>query len=279
MILELVSPGALCTVQDAGRVGQRHLGIPPAGALDSSAMQLANRLLDNRPDAAVLECLHGTRLKALAPVQVALAGLDHARAWRAEPGEVIEVDGAHHGVWHYLALPGGVSAPTWLGSASICVRAGIGAPFSRGDRVACWHATLSAWPTGIRGRFPEGPLPSQSSVIDDAPIRIWPGPQWTHFSASARQQFVLQPWQVSRQSDRSGYRLAGEPLPVPKKQLLSEPVRVGSIQVPPDGQPIVCLNDGPTVGGYPKIGFVDPADLRRVVQTRAGGTLRFILSP
>jgi len=269
-VLEILHHGALCTVQDGGRPGQRHLGIPPAGALDRAALALANRLLDNSRHAPALECLVGTRLRALAPVQVALAGRDHARAWVLAPGACIEITPDWPGVWHYLALPGGIAAPHWLGSASVCVRAGIGAPLRHGDRVSAQAAALSAWPPGIRGRYLAEPAPH-----DALSIRVWPGPQWAQFSAQARKSLCAQTWQISRQSDRSGYRLEGEPLPVPDRELFSEPVRIGAIQVPPDGRPIVCLNDGPTVGGYPKIGVIDPDDLHRVVQTRPGAPVRF----
>jgi biotin-dependent carboxylase-like uncharacterized protein len=277
LILELLAPGALCTVQDAGRAGFRHLGIPPAGAMDAAAMRLANRLLDNRPDAPVLECLAGARFKVLEPVQVALTGFGHARAWRAAAGEVIEISPALPGVWHSLALPGGIDAPRWMGSASICLRAQIGAAAKRGNRFAALADPLSAWPRGMDTRI-KARYPSEAEAVEPRPIRLWPGPQWAQFSTKARKALVNQDWRVSQDSDRSGYRLEGAALAVPEGSLASEPVRVGAIQVPPDGQPIVCLNDGPTVGGYAKIAVIDPDDVRRLVQTRPGGTLRFTLA-
>lgn len=106
-------------------------------------------------------------------------------------------------------------------------------------------------------------------------IRVWPGPQWNSFSVEDRERFVREPWTVTPQSDRSGYRLLGPALRPDPPDILSEPVLPGSIQVPASGQPVVTMPDGPTVGGYPKIGIVDPADLRAVAQCRAGRTLRF----
>ncbi len=320
-VLEVLHQGALGTVQDGGRLGQRHLGIPPAGALDKAALQLANRLLDNLPNTPVLECLAGARFRALVPVQIGMAGFGHARAWRAQAGEIVEISAALAGVWSYLALPGGVDAARWLGSSSVCLRAGIGSALAKGMPIACASDPLGAWRQGIVQRSPISPLwATQKPLYDDSlwvkarpparslldytrhrpegwpptatcgqatedltirarPIRVWPGPQYAQFSAQARQSLCRQAWQVTRQSDRSGYRLEGEPLHVPEQELFSEPVRIGAIQVPPDGQPIVCLNDGPTVGGYPKIGIIDPADLRFLVQTRPGETLRFTIVP
>ena len=104
------------------------------------------------------------------------------------------------------------------------------------------------------------------------PFRVWPGPQREIFSDA----FFEQEWTVTTQSNRVGYRLLGEPLNSPTQELLSEPVRVGTIQVPENGQPIVTMRDGPTVGGYPKLGMVDPADLSWLTQCRPGQKIRFV---
>ncbi len=274
MILERLSPSTLCTVQDAGRPGLRPLGIPPAGAMDAMAMRMANRLLDNRANAPVLECLAGARFRVMQPVQLALAGWGHARAWLAQVGEIVEITADLPGVWSYIALPGGVASPHWLGSASICRRAGIDIPPDEGRHISSLGDPLSAWRTGITRRYPA----ATDSIPHEAPLRVWPGPQWAQFPARARKALLAQMWQISRQSDRSGYRLTGDALAVPTEELFSEPIRIGAIQVPPNGQPVVCLNDGPTVGGYPKIAVIDPSDLSRLVQTRPGSTLRFTLA-
>lgn len=277
--LEILHRGPLCRVQDAGRPGFRYLGIPPAGAMDPTAMHEANRLLDNRPNAPILECLTGARLRVLLPTQIALTGFGHARAWLAHPGEIVDITADLPGVWHNLALPGGVDAPRWLESASVCPRAGIGSPLAKGQHIAGVADPLSAWRVGITRRYPAVTVPEPvGTQTTPPPIRIWPGPQWAQFSAQARKAFLAQPWRISRQSDRSGYRLEGERIAVPELELSSEPVRIGAIQVPADGQPIVCLNDGPTVGGYPKIGVIDPNDLRRLVQTRPDESLHFTIA-
>lgn len=102
-------------------------------------------------------------------------------------------------------------------------------------------------------------------------IRVWRGPQRETFSDA----FFEQEWTVTPQSNRVGYRLAGEPLKFEKREMLSEPVRAGTIQVPDNGLPIVTMRDGPTVGGYPKLGVVDPADLSWLAQCRPGQKVRF----
>jgi len=271
-ILEILTPGLLATVQDGGRPGWRRFGIPPGGAMDRQAMHTANRLLDNPADAAVLECLQGTRLVALETVELAAAGAWGARAWRALAGETIEFPASLAGVWHYLAVPGGLAATHFLDSASVCARAGIGAALRQADRLACLSAPLGRLPTGVKAR-----QPSEVPDYGDAPLGLWPGPQWDAFGETSRATLLGHPWRITASCDRTGYRLGGAPLSPPTGNLASEPVRVGSIQVPPDGQPVVTLYDGPTVGGYPKIGILDPADLDRLVQARAGQKVRFRL--
>lgn len=270
-ILEVVSPGLLATVQDGGRPGWRRFGIPPGGAMDRHALHEANRLLDNLPEAPVLECLQGTRLVVLERVDLAMAGAWGARAWTAKTGETIEFPPALAGVWSSLALPGGIRAERFLGSASVCARAGIGKILAKGDRIACRASPTGFLPEGIKCRWPT----DYADFYRDAPVRIWPGPQWDAFDQPSQDAFLAQDWRISARSDRTGYRLEGTALTPPAGNLTSEPVRVGSVQVPPDGQPVVTLHDGPTVGGYAKIALIDTDDLDRLVQTRPGQTVRF----
>lgn len=271
VVLEVLNPGLSITVQDGGRSGWRRFGIPPGGAMDRRAMRLANRLIDNPPDTPVLECLQGARLRVLERVDLALAGAWGAKAWTAKVGDILETPPTLAGVWQYLALPGGVQAEHFLGSASVCARADIGRALGKDDRIACIAAPVGRLPEGIKCRRPAEP-----PVYDDgAPLRVWPGPQWDAFDTTSRKALLSQEWRVSARSDRTGYRLEGRPLTPPPGNLTSEPVRVGSIQVPPDGQPVVTLHDGPTVGGYAKIALVDADDLDRLVQTRPGQTVRF----
>jgi antagonist of KipI len=156
-----------------------------------------------------------------------------------------------------------------LGSAAHHARAGLGASPLTGQ--------------GFRGRsdpFPPG-LAGAGRWIDpvripgrrERTVRVWPGPQAGAFGAEAVERFLRGPWTVDPRSDRIGYRLAGSGIPVPTGNLESEPVLPGSVQVPPDGRPIVTLPDGPTLGGYPKIGWVDPRDLWKVAQTPPGGSV------
>lgn len=281
-ILKILSTGFGATWQDQGRPGWRRFGVPPGGAMDDHAAAWANRLLDNPPKAPVLELLmQGARFHVLAPIWIAVTGADaHANVplWRTvqvNPGEVIEWASSQSGVWIYLGVHGGFAAPRLLGSASVYPRGQLGQALAVGDILRQAAPASFHLPAGVAGRIT--PWNEQRDYHSPPPLRVWPGPQWESFGPSERDLFFHTPWTVTSQCDRVGYRLAGPALKPQPAQIISEPVRLGSVQVPENGQPIVTMRDGPTVGGYPKIGLVDPADLAWLTQCRAGQTIRFQL--
>lgn len=165
----------------------------------------------------------------------------------------------------YVAITGApvkASMPLWR---AVAVKAGRTIDFAPGN--------AGVWIYVAFGTKDCGSVPWTEIRDYSAPpaFRVWPGPQRTMFS----DEFFGREWIVTPQSNRVGYRLSGEPLAFARRELLSEPVRVGTIQVPENGLPIVTMRDGPTVGGYPKLGLVDPADLSWLAQCRAGQKVRF----
>ncbi len=272
-VLEVVRVGMGCSVQDLGRVGWKRFGVPPGGAMDRHAAVWANRLVGNPDGAAVLEfLLQGAEVRVLADCRVAVTGADagtEVEAWHAVDvgaGQTISWRRARRGLWSYLAVAGGLDVPRFFGSASAYPRGGIGRVAEAGDvfssrgDAAGDGRTAGAW-AWWEDRRDYGAPPE---------IRVWPGPQWGEFSEDVRREFLETEWAVSSRSDRVGYRLDGGRLEPPKGEMISEPVLAGSIQVPPNGQPIVTMRDGPTVGGYPKIGLVDAASLDWVAQGISG---------
>ena len=279
-VLQVFDPGFGASIQDRGRFGWRRFGVPVSGAMDEHAAAWANRLLENAADAPLLELLlQGGKLSVLQDSWIAITGADADatvpmwRAIRAQRGEAIQFRQNRSGVWTYLAVEGGIHAPRILGSASVYARGKIGEPLAKGAILCKTEQRQRKLPPEIAGQF----MKRQEIRRYDAPppMRVWRGPQWESFGYLDRDRFFTEPWTVSSQSDRTGYRLSGPALRSPPAQIISEPVRVGSIQVPPSGQPIVLMKDGPTVGGYPKLGMIDPQDVSWLAQCRPGQKVRF----
>ncbi len=195
------------------------------------------------------------------------------RAVRINENDLLQFPTNRSGVWIYLAVEGGFEGPRMLGSASVSARIQVGRAFVRGSilrRAAGRHFEL---PKGVAGRAVDW---NERRHHESPPsLRVWRGPQWDLFGAADRDRFFEQEWTVDSQSDRVGYRLKGQALQSSEAQIVSEPVLAGSVQIPPNGQPIVTMRDGPTVGGYPKLGLVDAADLSWLAQCRPGVKLRF----
>jgi len=278
-VVEILRTGLGVSVQDQGRHGWKRFGVPPSGVMDPHAAMWANRLVGNPETAPVLELLmQGAELRVLEPRRFAVTGAEagamipawHAR--RLRPGDVLRFPYSRNGLWTYVAVEGGFQAPVILGSASTYARGGIGRELRPGDRLQAGDAPHArgldeAWVyPGDRRSYEEMPL-----------IRVWRGPQWDWFEHVEHAGFFAADWEVSNRSDRVGYRLEGARMNPPAAEMQSEPVVVGSIQVPPNGQPIVTMRDGPTVGGYPKIAIVDPDSLTWLAQCRPGVKFRMAL--
>jgi KipI family sensor histidine kinase inhibitor len=285
-IVEVLDGGWLTTVQDRGRPGYRRFGVASAGVLDPLAADAANAAVGNTGDAALLECTGGgLALRFLAATRFAIAGADLGATleradlgvWRvplgasvfARTGNVLRFGERVRGCRAYVALGGGVDVPRRLGSRSTDLTGGFGGyggrPLRGGDRLSL------GWLAGVPGTTP---LPEAD---DDVTVRVVLGPQDDHFAHATIERFLGSEWVVGSDSDRAGCRLAGPALEhAGPAEIASEGMVPGSIQVPPDGRPIVMLADGPTTGGYPKIATVVADDLARLAQVVPGaGRVRF----
>ena len=271
-------PGPLTTVQDLGRPGHAHLGVPLAWAVDRPALRAANRLVGNALSAACLETtLAGPELVAEVDLVVAVTGgrcvvtvdggvVQHGAPATVRSGRTLALGPVTAGVRSYLAVRGGIDTPAVLGSRSTCTLSGLGAPaLAAGDLLAVGH--------DLAGAAAEELLPP----IEVEPVlRVVPGPREDAFGSLA--PLTHGSYVVSASSDRTGVRLEGAALQrVSTAELLSEGVVPGAVQVPPDGQPIVFLANCPTTGGYPVVGVVLPEDLPHAAQARPGSRLRFSL--
>jgi 5-oxoprolinase (ATP-hydrolysing) subunit C len=266
--IEIIEPGPLASVQDpVGRPGWRHLGVPVGGAADPWSARLANRLVGNRDDAALIEITLGGALIGIDfGALMALTGglrassggveLPAHEAWRMRPGATLRID-AGAGARGYLAVDGGITVDSVLGSPSTDLRTGFGGLDGRalraGDRLEVGQ--MSRRPARWAGTAATGAM------------RIVPGPHPEGFAA------LEGPWTVAVEADRTGVRLDGNRLDGGEVPSMGLPL--GAIQVPPDGRPIVMLADRPVTGGYRVPACVIRADIGRVAQLRTGDQVSF----
>jgi antagonist of KipI len=293
MSIEVLKAGLLTTVQDRGRFGCAMVGVGRAGAMDDGAMRIANAIVGNVPDAPVLEMTFaGPRLRFDSASTIAITGGEfrprigsrEIGAWRAidvEAGEEIEIGPARSGLRAWLAIAGGILVEPTLGSASTDVNAGLGGIDGRalrdGDELATGTA---ARPASSRAKHPAAWSIDPRPWFDadpERPIRLIRG---THFDAldiASRSRVFETRFRVASESNRVGIRLDGPRLAlVAPIELVSEPLAFGTMQLPPDGQPIALMAEHPTVGGYPRIGQIAAVDLPRLAQRRPGDRLRFV---
>ncbi|MFT3781261.1 MAG: biotin-dependent carboxyltransferase family protein [Nibricoccus sp.] len=283
--VEVVRPGALTTVQDLGRTASLSAGVPVGGALDRLAARIANMLVGNPDTAAVLETTMGGPVLAFSAdtlVSVCGARFTGVPAWQpflVKGGEAIDLSEIESGYHGYIAIAGGFAVPLVMGSASTYLRAALGGHAGRalrkGDLLRT-YAPAKKLPTDLdHWRVSPSLLPAYST---QPIVRIVRGAQWAWFSEESQYHLVEGRYSVLPKSDRMGQRLIGAQLKLREpREMLSEPVAFGSVQVPPEGQPIVLMADRQTIGGYPRIAEVISVDLPLVAQLRPGERLLFSL--
>jgi biotin-dependent carboxylase-like uncharacterized protein len=264
--LRIVQVGFATTIQDRGRAGLAHLGVPAAGAVDRRTHDLMNRLVGNDDGAATIETMGALILEALRPVVVARS--TDASRHTLDAGDRFRVDAPAGGVWAYLGVRGGIDVPPVLGSRSTDTLGAIGPPTLRAEDIL-----------GVGGDPGTDLTADHAPVRDpaDSRLRLWDGPQHDWF-IGGRQALVDRPWRVTNELSRVGVRLESGEFPRTTRsqpQMSSIGLVEGAIQITPVGEPIVMLANHPTTGGYPVIAVVDPDDLPALVQARPGTEVRF----
>src|SRR5271165_6876601 len=286
---KVLAPGLYTTVQDLGRIGYQHIGVPISGALDGSGLRLANALVGNPQGMAALEILgSGPTFEIAADtVRLALVGTGASLSVGSERpnivaagqsetlrrGEIVQIALGRQSACCYLAVEGGIAVPLVLGSASTYVRASLGGlngrALRRDDVVPLAMACASE-----RGELWAPMVPTAPAA---QPISVVLGPQHKCFTRDALAALLDAEFRVSKDADRMGMRLDG-PLLRHRRgwDIVSDAIATGSIQVPGSGQPIILLADHQTTGGYPKIATVISVDLPRLGRRRPGDALRFV---
>jgi biotin-dependent carboxylase-like uncharacterized protein len=287
-VIKVIAPGFHTTIQDRGRPGFRHVGVPVSGALDRNGHLLANALVGNTPGAACLEIIgSGPELEILASsVRIALVGSGggleisgqddrmvlSGKTVRLTRGEVVRVLLGGNAFCSYLATEAGFDVPSCLGSQSTYTRAGFGG-FSgrqlRSGDILHGHADEVL-------AHEEMTFSEERNLGLDRPIRVVLGPQDDYFTEGAIKEFLHGDYTITPASDRMGFRLAGPPLEHKNDyNIVSDGIVAGSIQVPGSKLPIVLMADAQTTGGYPKIATVIAADLPLLGVRGAGRTVKF----
>lgn len=284
-LFKVISPGLFTTVQDKGRYGYQRYGVPINGVMDSFAARLANLLVGNGEEAAVLECtVAGPSFVVLDQADVAVTGADmevtlngtavaNWTSFRVKTGDVLAIGQARSGCRGYIAVTGGIEVPKVMGSRSCYVGAGIGGHHGRAlqkeDRLARGVGPLLPAPR----RIPAELIPEYR---DNIVLRAIPGPQDDYFDEGLTTFFNAE-FQVSHEANRMGYRLTGPVIrqkPDRPSSIISESSVPGGVQIPPNGQPIILLAEQ-TVGGYTKIATVVSGDLDYIGQAIPGNTVCF----
>ena len=296
-MIRVTRAGLLTTVQDLGRRGMQQHGVSRGGAMDTVAHRIANLLVGNADDAAALECtLLGPALEFVEESVVALGGGDLGATLdgRAVPlwspfiapgGSVLTFSGPRTGCRACIAVAGGIDVPLVLGSRATDLIASIGGHEGRalaaGDELPIGASGRAA--VEMRDRLLAAPDRAPHAGRSMIPhysatpvVRIVRGPEHDRFSAASRQLLVAGEFEVTAQSNRMGLRLTGPSLALSGLyDLYSSPVTLGTIQVPPSGEPIVLMADHQTIGGYPRIASVITVDLPLLAQAAPGARVRF----
>ncbi|WP_342605331.1 biotin-dependent carboxyltransferase family protein [Peribacillus sp. FSL E2-0159] len=295
MSLRVIKPGLLTSIQDLGRKGFQQHGVIVSGAMDAYSLRIANMLVGNKEGEAAMEItLMGPTLNIEKNCLIAITGgnlsptIDSQAVpmWKpvyVKKGSILRFAGCKTGCRTYLSVAGGYAISTVMNSKSTYLRGEIGGYKGRAlkvDDVVDFNETSTILD---KREFKEAFIapkwfvnekefmPSRMPVI-----RFIDGSQYDYFTDSSKVSFAENLFKVSNQSDRMGYRISGPLLELQdKRELLSEAVTNGSVQVPPDGNPIILLADSQTTGGYPKIAQVITADLPLIAQVKPGEAIQF----
>ncbi|MFT4397474.1 biotin-dependent carboxyltransferase family protein [Gordonia lacunae] len=286
--LTVLAPGPLATVQDAGRPGYAHLGVPRSGAADRAARALANRLVGNAESAAVVETtLGGLRIRVDADVLVSVTGADTVVRRNAIPaglaaalvlraGDELALDAPTWGLRNYVAVRGGIDVEPVLGSRSTDTLSGLGPPPLDTGALLPVGGTAREWPTALTA-------PANSEHPRVVVLECHTGPRADHLVAPA--DLCVGSWLVGTDSNRVGVRIdraegSVHPLLAHRDgaaELRSEGIAHGSIQVPPSGRPVIFLADHPVTGGYPVVAVLTADAVDLAAQVVPGSEIRFRL--
>src|ERR1700730_17054502 len=283
--IQVQAPGLFTTVQDLGREGFGPIGVSASGAADPISLRIGNRLVGNPEGAAALEMtLTGGAFTFEQDAVIAVTGADFGPSLEGIPltmwtsveiqkGQTVALGPSSSGARAYLCVQGGIAVEPFLGSASTHVLSGLGGfegrALCRGDRLDLGACNSLFRKRSLSPKVLERLQPRKT-------VRVTDGPQGDWFANSSWKMLCENAFRVAEQSNRMGIRLEGTPIPInASREMITEGVSLGAIQVPPSGLPIILFVEQQTTGGYPKIATVISADLHSLGQLRPRDAIRF----
>lgn len=286
MGIRVLKPGMLTTVQDLGRTGYQSQGFSVAGVMDVRSFKIANLLLDNPENEAVLEfTLIGPTLEFTSATIIAITGGDFQPKINGEPapmytaiymnkGDILQFGSARTGSRGYVAFSSYLDIPVVMGSRCTNMKSSIGG--FKGRKLKADDYIRFRIKRRYLPFFLSRKLPGDQFEEDNATLRVVMGPQDDLFSKQGIETFLNEEYTVTNDFDRMGCRLEG-PFIAPKKasDIISDGIAFGSIQVPAHGKPIILLADRQTTGGYAKIATVASVDIPKLVQRKTDHKIRF----
>lgn len=281
-MIQVKKPGFFSSIQDGGRIGYQQFGVIVSGVMDEVAFRIGNALLKQENAAAIEMTLIGGTFIFTKPTTIALTGGEmkvaingkHVamnKAIAIQAGDELACGAIRNGVRSYLCIKGGIDVPVVMGSRSTYLKAAIGGYEGRALKAGDLLPYNESAPITQVGRVHSAPF------YKAGPIRILKGTEWSRFNEDVQQAFLKKSFEISLDADRMGYRIVPRvPIQIEAPfQLISEAVTFGTIQMPPNGEPIILMVDRQTTGGYPKIGQVIAADLHRLAQLGPKQSIRF----
>lgn len=304
MSLKIIRPGLMTTLQDTGRFGWQKIGVITSGAMDVYSLRMANILVGNDEHEAAMEItLTGPTIEFTADTLIAITGGDLApiidgqvvptlRPVAVKAGAILKFTACRTGCRAYLAVAGGYDVPRVMGSKSTYLRAGIGGyegrALQKGDYLTTGEPSeyaqqmmFNLLSSGAHSFMHAKWYISKAHTSREnlkKPIRVMAGLQYDEFTEKAKFDFGDSDFLITTRSDRMGYRLSGPVLSTAKHlEMISEVASLGTIQVPPDGEPIILMADHQTTAGYPVIGQIVSVDVARIAQMKPGDHISFKL--
>jgi len=284
-VFKVLKPGLFTTVQDKGRYGYLKYGVPISGAMDAFSLVTANLLVGNKPNDACLEItLIGPEMQALARVQIAITGGEASPKinghsvpmWQTldvREGDVVSFGRMANGCRAYLSVRGGIDVPLVLGSRATYVRGGFGGINGRQLKAEDIIESITVPLLGVGYLLPERLVPEYTGKSE---IDVTMGPQDDLFTEKGIDTFLSNPYKVTLEADRMGYRLDGPAIEhKDRADIISDALLPGAIQVPKNGKPIVIMKDAQTTGGYAKIALVTTSDVSLLGQAKPGDIITF----